>query len=230
MTRPDHDAEQDAVRRLLAESRHDAPLPDDVRARLDDVLAGLTAERRELRATEPVVDLSARRRQRRRGALLAAAAVVVAGVGLGQVLEGFGGSDQMVGDASSAQDGSGASEKRAQEGSSDADAEAPSAMTESRSLGAESDAALPTVRSTHLREDLRRLRTDALSARQSTPDLLAGRACSVTLTGPGRQVQVTLDGDPALAVFRPAVGGRQAVEVYACADGEETHRLQLRVR
>ena len=36
--RPDEQAE---VRRLLAEARHTEPMPDDVKARMDDVLAGL---------------------------------------------------------------------------------------------------------------------------------------------------------------------------------------------
>ena len=37
--------EQEAVRRLLADARHDGPTPPDVVARLDETLASLTAER-----------------------------------------------------------------------------------------------------------------------------------------------------------------------------------------
>ncbi|MDR6174261.1 hypothetical protein QE364_000758 [Nocardioides zeae] len=93
-----------AVRRLLAEARHDEPVPPAVAARLDATLAGLRAERGG--STAPVappalpprpggdapIDLAAQRR-RRRGSLLlaAAAAVVVVGVG-GVVVPRLGGS------------------------------------------------------------------------------------------------------------------------------------------
>jgi hypothetical protein len=74
------------VRALLGEvGREPEPLPDDVADRLDDVLAGLVAERAGT-ATRPadspaVVPLDRARRRRRRGAqvLVAAAAVVVGG-------------------------------------------------------------------------------------------------------------------------------------------------------
>ena len=44
---PDLTPEQDAVRRLLADARHDGPTPPEVVARLDDTLASLVAERGE---------------------------------------------------------------------------------------------------------------------------------------------------------------------------------------
>lgn len=86
-------AEEEQVRRLLADARHRAPVPEEVAARLDDVLTRLQAERA---ATDgPTTDeLASRRRRRRLGAgLLAAAAVVVAGVSLPQLL-GSSGSDE----------------------------------------------------------------------------------------------------------------------------------------
>ncbi len=85
----------EAVRRLLADARHDAPVPEDVVRRLDATLADLVAERSaETIGTDkpgltdaPVVDLAARRRRRLGGAVLAAASVaVVAGLALPQVL------------------------------------------------------------------------------------------------------------------------------------------------
>ncbi len=93
--------EQDAVRRLLADARHDGPPPPDVVARLDETLASLVAERSaELTAEDTagaatghddrspgrVVDLGSRRRRVASIGLLAAASVVVAGVALGQAL------------------------------------------------------------------------------------------------------------------------------------------------
>ena len=104
------------VRALLGEvGREPEPLPDDVAARLDDVLADLVAERTlpdlpdlpDLTATGAgtsavVVPLDAARRRRRRfSALVAAAAVVVGGyaVTTSGVLSGAGSGDS--GDAAS---------------------------------------------------------------------------------------------------------------------------------
>lgn len=229
MTQPGRDPEHDAVRRLLAEARHDGPIPDDVRARLDDVLAGLTAERREVRPTRTVVDLSARRRQRRRTALLAAAAVVVAGVGLGQVLDNTGGPDHSsAGDAASSPERSIASKERAESGPGKS--EDRSATSDSSSLGAQAEPGLPPVRSTHLEDDLRRLRPAAAAARETVPDAYAAHPCAAPIIGRGAHVPVALDGEPAVAVFRPASGGRQRVEVYGCDSGAEIHSVRLRLR
>ncbi|GAB3076515.1 hypothetical protein [Nocardioides zeae] len=104
-----------AVRRLLAEARHDEPAPPAVAARLDATLAGLRAERLAAHPSAPAtehglpprpgadapIDLAARRRRRRGGVLLAAAAaVVVVGVG-GVLVPRLGGS----GDATSSDSG-----------------------------------------------------------------------------------------------------------------------------
>src|SRR6478609_10819271 len=78
---PDEDLTpaDEQVRRLLSDARHDEPMPDDVAARLDEVLAGLQDDR-------PPVDLAARQRRRHvRTWVLAAAAVVVVGIGANQV-------------------------------------------------------------------------------------------------------------------------------------------------
>ena len=100
--------EQEAVRRLLAESRHDGPTPPEVVARLDEALASLVAERGTdpLVSDEPaparVTDLGARRRRLAGVGLLAAAAVVVAGVALGQALPRSGDDTAGGGDAATA--------------------------------------------------------------------------------------------------------------------------------
>ena len=56
--------QESAVRRLLAEARHDAPIPTDVADRLDTVLAGLTRDEPGSPGVAPVIDLAARRRRR----------------------------------------------------------------------------------------------------------------------------------------------------------------------
>jgi hypothetical protein len=95
-------ADEARLRRLLARSRHDEPLPEDVTARLDDVLARLDAgeEPHDLhddldgyaaaaRASSASTAGPAPVRRHRRGLslLVAAAAVVVAGIGVDQVLD-----------------------------------------------------------------------------------------------------------------------------------------------
>ena len=76
------------MRRLLAEARHDEPIPAEVADRLDRVLAGLARDEPGAPGVAPVVDLAARRRRRNAAALLAgAAAVIVAGFGVGQVID-----------------------------------------------------------------------------------------------------------------------------------------------
>ena len=95
--------EHEAVRRLLADARHDGPTPPEVVARLDETLASLVADRRDAPQPHlaPVVDLGARRRRLAGMGLLAAAAVVVAGVAIGQGLPGT----QSSGDSGSAAGG-----------------------------------------------------------------------------------------------------------------------------
>ena len=83
--------EQEAdISRLLAEARHDEPIPADVAARLDAVLGDLSADDLEVfenrtagSTTSPACDAAAQRGAR---LLIAAAAVVVGGVAVGQVL------------------------------------------------------------------------------------------------------------------------------------------------
>lgn len=95
-----------AISRLLAEARHDEPIPADVAARLDAVLGDLSADDLEVVGTRPsigtVTELAGVRHRRRNAArlLLAAAAVVVGGVAIGQNL-----GDRATGDADSAQAG-----------------------------------------------------------------------------------------------------------------------------
>ena len=87
--------QEDRVRGLLAEARHTAPLPADVAARLERVLADLGEERAgsgaersaaDVPAPDPaaatVVPLAPRRRRRLTTVLVAAAAVTVVGLGV----------------------------------------------------------------------------------------------------------------------------------------------------
>ncbi|WP_232677210.1 hypothetical protein [Nocardioides sp. R-C-SC26] len=82
---PSREQREERLRRLLAQARHDDPMPDDVASRLDRVLERLAAEEPP-RDEHDVVELAARRRQRVTALLVAAAAVVVVGVGVGSAV------------------------------------------------------------------------------------------------------------------------------------------------
>jgi hypothetical protein len=91
--------EIEEVRRLLADARHTGSMPDDIAARMDEVLAGLAdTSRSPADALEPelpvapVVTLAAHRRRRAAAMLVAAAAIVVGGVVVAQDLPRGGGS------------------------------------------------------------------------------------------------------------------------------------------
>ena len=220
--------EQDAVRRLLADARHDGPTPPEVVARLDDTLAALRAEGSRDVRTAPVVDLAARRRRLVGAGVLAAAAVVVAGVALGQALP-RGGSDSGGDSASSATDGGGSMDSQAggaESGGEDggdpaADSTSPEALSGKSaapqgpevSLDSDLDDALTSLRNSHRR-------STAL-----TGETLV--ACQVGEVGRGRQVLVQVDGRPGLVVFRAARGSRQDADVYLCGDPEPVRTLTL---
>ena len=145
---PELTAEQeDRVRRLLADARHDEGVPDDVAARLDHVLAGLadgTAVDERADDGAGVTSLAAHRRRRASYLLVAAAAVVVTGFGVGQVTTG----SDVESAATSADDGAGgsmATEERAMGGTG-----------EWRSLPAPAES-VPTVDPDHFTRDVGRL-------------------------------------------------------------------------
>lgn len=122
-------SQEEAVRRLLAEARETGPMPADVAARLDAVIADLARTTTSGTATDPdtatgpdeaaVVPL---RRRRLPQLVLAAAAVTAIGLGTVQVLDraGEGQGDAAVSDAGeAAPDAGGAAESEAGDASPD---------------------------------------------------------------------------------------------------------------
>ena len=224
--------EQEAVRRLLADARHDGPTPPEVVARLDATLASLAAERGEPTSRAPVVDLGARRRRMAGIGLLAAAAVVVAGVAIGQGLPPMGGGS----DAGSAADTDAATSQR--ELTDDAGGGSDSgAATESEEVGPQSlksgtpapVGAYPTLSSgdVDLDDELLSLRRsyEAPMAESATPDLRSD--CDLRGTGRGRRVLVEVDGLVGAVVFRRADGASQQVDLYVCGDPTAVRTLTL---
>ena len=231
--------EQEAVRRLLADARHDGATPPEVVARLDATLASLAAEREPAptrssstsHTTAPVIDLGARRRRMAGIGLLAASAVVVAGVALGPGLPSLqGGSD-----AGSSSAGDTATSQRELDddsgGGSDSGGAAESEATDPQTLRSDPPApreAYPTLSSDDatLDEELLSLRASAVApgaSLSSEPQAY----CDLSGTGRGRQVLAVVDGEVGAVVFRRADGASQQVDLYVCGDPTAVRTLTL---
>lgn len=231
--------EQDAVRRLLADARHDGPTPPEVVARLDETLASLVSERVSERASErasasaprstraSIVDLGARRRRTVGIGLLAAAAVVVAGVALGQGLPRMSGSDS----ADSTSGGSVAESRdyAGEEGAPSSDAGADQGPESLKSTTVDPEAGVPTLSSTHddLDDDLLDLRSSATdgSERSDAAGVLSG--CDLRGIGRGRRVVAQVDGQVGIVVFRRPDGAAQQADLYVCGRPAPVRTLTL---
>jgi hypothetical protein len=241
---PDLTPEHDAVRRLLADARHDGPTPPEVVARLDATLAGLVADRSsagdddaDARDTPsaPVVDLAAARRRRWVGTgVLAAAAVVVAGVALGQVLPVGQSSDDAGSSAGSSAD-SGASGADREYAAQDDDAGGSSSSQEmapqSKSASPAPLAAQPTltIEDPQLDAQVEALRSDAYTAPRSSRRQLLDlmRSCPLPDVPRGRSVAAEVDGQPGVVLFQRPDGAAQDVAIYVCGTPEPVRTLTL---
>lgn len=239
MSQPD----DEQVRRLLADARHTEPIPDDVAARLDAVLADLRTEPPAAPSPRPADLGAARRRRNARSWLIAAAAVVAIGIGVNQVvdLRSPGGSSDSASSATSPQeaqasrsdtDGPGADSGgrrpdgpgyRTQEDSAPRDA------PKSAGVALDSDRFAAQVTRIGGDADL-----SALASGRSTPsdghqeladgcraDADAGR------WGAGRVVAVTYDDAPGVLVFRPTRGQTQVVDLFLCDQHEMERSITL---
>lgn len=209
--------EIDEVRRLLADARHTEPMPDEVVARMDDVIAGLRESPAEpTDRDDVVVPLSRHRRRRAAGLLVAAAAIVVGGVAVAQNLPSS--SQSSTTDAGSSAEDSGKSPTHPR-----------------RTPGAQSfatggndsarDGGLTAVlKGGSLVVHPRRFSADALAARKllrhtrpaDSLTTLDTSACSSVPTQNGVVVRATYQKAPAALVYRRASGGSQVVDLYVC--------------
>ena len=223
MSDPELTPEQDEqVRRLLAEARHDAPLPADVATRLDAVLADLSREQ----AAPAVIDLAARRRRRNAAALLlGAAAVVVGGFTVGQVID--------VGDAGNDSADAGAVADRDQSAGGDTGGEelapAPQATSSDDSLARIEVKAVDPLRlsSQNLAADLEAQlpsrQLDA-AAQSQVPEAYDAYAADTNCPAPppasygaGELFPAYYDGIPAVLALRPPADGGQRADVLDCS-------------
>lgn len=228
--------EDEQVRRLLADARHTEPMPDDVAARLDGVLADLHADRPVRRG---VTDLAAaRRRHRARALLVAAAAVVVAGLAVDQ-LRGTSSGDES--DSAT----SGESHVDAAAGGDGAPEAAEAPRGDDERPADHLDGTTPTSGAATVQGNAFRLTADEfgagalrLQSRQLDRAHLAqdfdaqyeayGKArCAVGEWGAGRIVVVRYDGSLGALVYRTPRGDTQVADLYLCGRDVPTRSITL---
>jgi hypothetical protein len=227
--------QQEAVRRLLAEARHDGPVPPEVAARLDATLASLAAEGPHAvdppapPAGAPVVDLAARRRRRAVGLLGAAAAVVVLGVAAGQLV---GTTTDSGSDSSSDSAGSSASLDEQPLGggaeSEEQDEAAPSSPAQAPEPAEAAPDRVPALNGRTFARSVRTIRATALTTPSRADLFLSGAelttssmfVCPPAVWGEGDLVAVRYAGRPAVLAFRPPVGDTQTVDLLQCGSGD----------
>lgn len=215
--------QEEQVRRLLAEARHDDPIPADVADRLDLALADLARDEPAAPGRAGVVDLAARRRRRNAAALLAgAAAVIVAGFAVGQAVDV----------TSSGGDAGGSAAEPANRDQSSSQAESPEAGDDA---GGEELAAAPPLQlsSQHLERDL----TEQLPAtansgvtKDTAPQALGSFGCATAAPaayGPGTFYAAYYDGLPAVLALRPPSDGTQQADVLECGTAAELRSVTL---
>ena len=231
------------VRRLLADARHTEPMPVDVSARLDRVLADLATQ--DTDHAEPdtsvpatVVSLTSRRRRRAASLLVAAAAVVAVGVGIDQLthLAGTGGS------ASS--DSAATSDVGSGSGRSSLKPENRGSTPGNDQLGSDSPNAaqagprlLPLARAVPLRSG--HFARDVARARRLTHERNVygdldtrhhGFTCTPGDWGRGTFVPVRYDGRRGVLAFRAVNGDTQVVDLYGCGSSQVLRSITLPAR
>lgn len=192
--------DEELVRRLLADARHDEPIPADVVARLDRVLGDLAAEEDGPADVTPL-HRPPERRRRRWGIGLVAAAAVVTAIAIAPHATLTGEND-------------GSSDSGAGRSASD------------KSSGARVESLTPAVlNSDTLAADVRAARR-RLAAAPVPPHALdpgaadgLGDTCATTDRGAGTALPALLDGTDAILMLRPPAGGRQQADVLECGRG-----------
>lgn len=230
---PDQD---ESVRALLAAAKHTDPMPLEVTARLDDVLAGLVAEQREHHEHRaPVVTLASRRRRFASIGLAAAAAAVVGGVAITQVLPTLGLQSDSDSSTVSAES---TDELRAtqDDDAGDAGAAAPKESAEepqalerntakSNSSTLDATSLLSLTSSSNLRVQLR-----AIQRRETASYLAASPTCPLPSAGSAPQVGITYDKIPGTLILSAPSAGRQRAEIYLCGETTPVRTVMISTR
>jgi hypothetical protein len=227
VTEEQPDAE--AVRRLLAQARHTEPMPDDVAARMDAVLADLSRAPDGVPSEQAprVVPLSRHRRRRAAALLVAAAAIVVGGVTVAQHLPSTGSSS-----APSAASGADSSTEF------DRGSDSTSAPGSSGRLPAPQDLAggsatlrrgRVVVRPQHFTADALAARRLLTAATTPTDGLQLSRLRAGCIDVPPRStvLPATYQRAPAALVFHRPVSSSQVVDLFVCGSGRPVRSATL---
>jgi hypothetical protein len=216
----------DAVRRLLAEARHTAPMPDDVATRMDAVLADLAGTpigHDPSGAPVEVASLAAHRRRRAASLLVAAAAIVVGGVVVSQHLP---------------HDGTPSTPAAAQDNAAPAQGD-----TGSQPLSPQRETPGPEKGADALRTHMSRGRV-VVRPQHFSADALTGRALldhrapffqSTGKTFPpciarpphSKLVQAVFRRAPAVLVYHHPAGSTQVVDLFVCGSAKPLKSITL---
>jgi hypothetical protein len=218
------------IRALLAGARATGPVPADVAARLDGVLADLSAGRVTVDPVpaDNVVPITRTRRHRIVTVLGVAAAIGVFGLGVGAVLNSEPGENDAASTDSAVAD---------RGGDAGMNEEAEAAPTESGNElgpgdepGAEDDKVVLrehafVVRPEHLTQDLARIQSalpapGAADYSRGMVHAPKGFGCRLTTPDRGILIGVEYDGAPAFVRFLEPMGDSQVVEVLQCGTGD----------
>lgn len=228
MTDQSDSPETDDVRRLLAEARHTAPIPDDVAKRLDTVLADLGRTSAAPASGSPdvppsagaqPVSLAAHRRRKAAGLLVAAAAIVVGGVVVAQQLPRDGSSSATTAGSAtgdSALDNGSLGPERHQDANVRPGTKSPPAQTRQGRL---------VVRPQHFSADALAGRalahTKAYSAQSDEVS-----AC-VDAPRHSRLVRAVFRRAPAVLVYHRPAGSTQVVDLFVCGSSRPLKSVTL---
>ncbi|WP_028653774.1 hypothetical protein [Nocardioides halotolerans] len=226
--------QEESVRRLLADARHDEPIPAEVAARLDTTLAGLTRDEPGSPGVAPVLDLAARRRRRNAAGLLAgAAAVIVSGFVGGQLID-VGSSGDDAGTASTEADANRAGSADDQAGGDSLESFSPGATAPLAGSGGP----VLQLRSQHLASDLDTQLRSYASEGSASASLSASELGALGCTtqpppqkfGLGEFFPALFDGTPAVVALRAPADGTQTADVLECSSAELLDSVTLTPR
>lgn len=215
------------VRRLLADARHTEPMPEDVAARMSEVIARLGDETPSARPERPVgnvISIAPHRRRRAAALLAAAAAIVVGGVVVQNVhLTSTADSESTADTAGSQADSQGLEAPDKASGNDSGATKAPQASSEGDQL------VTPVkVRPKSFVADAERVRqvlgTSAFAARDDV-----AKAVCPDVPRHGRAVPATYQHAEAALVFRRPQGGSQVVELFVCGQSSPIRTTTLSV-
>jgi hypothetical protein len=206
-------------------------MPDDVAARMNEILTGLSRDRGRAPEDAPVISLELHRRRRAAGLLVAAAAIVVGGVTAAQHLP--------LGSRSSPTAGAFATEGGSAGADGRSSGSAPPGKSPLSSPGVQAHTHVAKLRTRGGRVVVRpgHFTADALSARQAvgpprSATIDAHRLRSVSAgclpaLGDAEAVSATYESAPAALVYHRPAGTTQVVDLYICGSPKPVRSVTL---